>query len=261
MAVSAWTGTGQQIGLILKMTFLHGAACAVFCFGPPLAIYKATNLSDQSGTLWLLSLASIFYLLNLFAKSLLVASFLPATCESSFFCSVVIDLITALMEINTIRYFLSHKTSLSYSAETRLLCIGLGWTVGHTICANANLLLRAIGSVAFHWVDIYYAIQASVAPMCYLSATTLTFMASRRRMSRTAQIAFLAIAALLVPGTLIQKHLLGLMEPPSRFLEDKITLLCWIVLLVHAAVAASAGAATYVSFRTGQRQAHVHKIE
>lgn len=243
------------------MTFLHGVACAAFCFGPPLAVYKATNLSDHSGTRWLLSLASIFYLLNLFAKSLLVASFFPATCESSSICSVAIDIITVAMEINSIRYLLSHKTSLSYSAETRLLCIGLGWSVGHTICANGNLLLRAVGSVAFQWVDIYYSLQASLSPLCYLSVTTLTFIASRRRLPRTSQTGLLLLAAMLVPWTLTPKRALGLTEPSKRFLAEEVTPLCWLALVLHASLAASAVIASYISFRAGQRHAQAQKLE
>lgn len=243
------------------MTFIHGAACAMFCFGPSLAIYKATNLSDQSGTRWLLSLAAIFYLFNLFAKSLLVASFLPSTCESSFVCSVAIDLITVVMEINSIKYLLSHKTSLSYSAETRLLCIGLGWSVGHIICANGNILLKAVGSVAFNWLNIFYALQASLSSMCYLSATALTFMASRRRMPLSSQIGFLCLAGLLVPWALVQKHLLGLAEPPKKFLADELTPFCWITLAVYAAAVVAAGVTTHIAFKAGQRQALVQKTE
>ncbi|KAL8436446.1 hypothetical protein ACSSS7_001738 [Eimeria intestinalis] len=148
------------------MTFLHGAACAVFSFGPPVAIYKGAGLSDQSGTTWLLSLASIFYFLNLFAKSLLVASFLPAaTCESSVICSLAVDLITAIMEVNTIKYLLS------------------------------------------------------------------------------------------------QKHMLGLVEPPQRFLSDAVTPLCWAALGLQGAVAVIAGAACYTAFTTRQQQPHAHKLD
>ncbi|KAL8273639.1 hypothetical protein Esti_002461 [Eimeria stiedai] len=244
------------------MTFLHGAACALFSFGPPLAIYKGAGLSDQSGTTWLLSLASIFYFLNLFAKSLLVASFLPAaTCESSVICSLAVDLITAVMEVNTIKYLLSQKTFLSYPVETRLMCVGLGWSVGHIICSNGHLLIRAMASVAFQWIDIFYSVQASLAPILYLSAACLVYMASKRRLSRASQIGFFVFAGLLVPGTLCQKHMLGLVEPPQRFLSDAVTPLCWAALGLQGALALSAGAACYMAFTTRQQQPHAHKLD
>ncbi|KAL8450758.1 hypothetical protein Emed_002396 [Eimeria media] len=262
------------------MTFLHGAACAVFSFGPPLAIYKGAGLSDQSGTTWLLSLASIFYFLNLFAKayksldrrhtnpqcsrleSLLVASFLPAaTCESSVICSLAVDLITAIMEVNTIKYLMSQKTFLSYPAETRLLCVGLGWSLGHIICSNGHLIIRAMASVAFHWIDIFYSVQASLAPILYMSAACLVHMASKRRMTRGSQIGFFVFAGLLVPGTLCQKHMLGLVEPPQRFLSEAVTPLCWAALGLQGALALTAGAACYMAFTTRQQQPHAHKLD
>ncbi|KAL8425325.1 hypothetical protein Efla_001707 [Eimeria flavescens] len=216
--------------------------------------------SDQSGTTWLLSFASVFYFLNLFAKSLLVASFVPAaSCEGSLVCNVAIDVITAAMEINTIKYLLSHKTSLSYSAETRLLCLGLGWSVGHIVCANGSMLIRAMASVAFQWVDIYCALQASLAPLCYLSCTALIYMASKGRLPPASRAGLLVFAGLLVPGTLLHRHCLGLTESPKRFLAEEITPLCLVSLGLQAGIALSAGVACYVAFKARQRQAQAQK--
>lgn len=236
------------------MTFLHGAACAVFCFGPPLAIYKGTGVSDQSGTRRLLCIAVVSYFLNLVAKSLLVASFFPATCESWLACSVMIDAVTVAMEVITIRYLLFHKTFLSYAAETRVLCIGLGWAMGHLIYSNGNLLSRAVASIGFSWMGVYFSLQASLILLCYLSATGVAFISSRRHMTRVSQITLLVMASLLVPWTLLQKHLLGLAEPQRRFLSDEVTPTCWCYLALHAVLALLAGFATYTSFVAGQRQ-------
>lgn len=35
-----------------------------------------------------------------------------------------------------------HRKALAYSSETRLLCIGLGWSLGQVLCSNGHLLLR-----------------------------------------------------------------------------------------------------------------------
>lgn len=229
------------------MTFLHAASCAAFCFGPVVAIYKATNLSDQTGTRRLLALATVFYFINLFGKSLIVATLIPATCESSFFCSAIVDLVTVAMELGSIYLLLSTKRALAYSYETRLLCIGLGWSLGRILCTNAHLLLRAVNSPSFRWEGVYHAMQASFLPLSYLSITALIFTSSRRHLPSKARAGLVFLAALLAPWTLVQQHSLGLYNSPQRFLEEEVTPACWLSLVLHAAVSILVGIATYLT--------------
>ncbi|CDJ63893.1 hypothetical protein, conserved [Eimeria necatrix] len=233
------------------MTVLHGAACAGFCFGPIAAIYKATNLSDQTGTKKLLALATAFYFVNLFGKSLIVATLLPSTCESSFLCSAIIDLVTVVMELTSIKYILNSKKALAYSSETRLLCIGLGWALGQVLCSNGHLLLRAIGGNSFHWEGVYQAMQSSLSPISYLSITALMFLSTRRHLPMTSRAGLVFLASLLAPWTLVQRHGLGLYNPPQRFLAEDITPACWLSLVLHAAVSISVGITTYLTLRAG----------
>lgn len=243
------------------MTFLHFAACAVCCFGPPVAVYKGTSLSDQTGTKGLLLLSSVFYLLTLFAKSLIVASFLPPGCSGFFGCSVANDILTAALEVLGINYLLFHRLSLSHSADSRLLCVGLGWALGSIVCSNANLLLKAIMTPAFQWADIFSAAQASVSLMCYITATALTFLASRRRFSRKYQIGLLLLAAAAVPWTSLHRHVLGFSDTSKRFLTQEISLSCWAVLLLQLAGALGCGIATLTVYTSIQKQTPTQKGE
>ncbi|KAL8443249.1 hypothetical protein Emag_005974 [Eimeria magna] len=250
------------------MTFLHGAACTVFSFGPPLAIYKGTGLSDQSGTTWLLSLASIFYFLNLFAKTCESLDRVHAKPQGSQLEAVVLRLffsggvselaggqLSSRRDMRELGYLQregplrpqdlnppAHKgrhTSLSF-ALTRV----------ERIHAGVSLRLEGEGASteSSYWI-------------LYLSAACLVHMASKRRLTRASQIGFFVFAGLLVPGTLCQKHMLGLVEPPQRFLSDAVTPLCWAALGLQGAMALSAGAACYMAFTTRQQQAHAHKLD
>lgn len=34
------------------------------------------------------------------------------------------------------------RQSLGFAPDARVLCLGLGWSLGHVLCSNAHILLR-----------------------------------------------------------------------------------------------------------------------
>ncbi|XP_026191113.1 uncharacterized protein LOC34622078 [Cyclospora cayetanensis] len=243
------------------MTLLQAVCCATVSLGPIVAIYHATSLSVQTETRRLMGLSTLFYCLYLFAKSLLVASILPATCEEFFMCSVVEDVVAVLMELFALHYILVSKKALSYAAETRLICVGLGWALGHVFFTNGHYILKGLRDSTDECASsllLHGLLQGAVAAfslIIYLSVASLIFLSTRRHRPLHSRVTYLAFAALLVPWTLTLsvccgvRQGLGLSSRASQFLFEEISGFCWLALLIRLCIAVCAGVSTYLIIR------------
>ncbi|OEH78930.1 transmembrane protein [Cyclospora cayetanensis] len=162
---------------------------------------------------------------------------------------VVEDVVAVLMELFALHYILVSKKALSYAAETRLICVGLGWALGHVFFTNGHYILKAFFSKYFRWDCLYLSLHASVAPIIYLSVASLIFLSTRRHRPLHSRVTYLAFAALLVPWTLTLRQGLGLSSRASQFLFEEISGFCWLALLIRLCIAVCAGVSTYLIIR------------
>ncbi|EPT27122.1 hypothetical protein TGME49_226270 [Toxoplasma gondii ME49] len=229
------------------MTLLHFFASSVCCFGPIYAVYKATEVSEQAGTLVLVALSSASYLCAQLLRSLVVASLAPATCHLYFVCETFTQILWGVMKIMGLYFVIHHRTALSFDADSRVLSIGLGWSFAHSLFTNLLPILSSARTVAFHWKFLYGALSANVSSVSLLTLTALVFLATRRKQPRAAATTPGILAAVLLLLPFVTSRIIVGGTPSTGPAESPAW---WIQLVLHAAVSASVALFTWQLYRS-----------
>nr|CEL68938.1 TPA: Small seven transmembrane domain-containing protein, putative [Neospora caninum Liverpool] len=229
------------------MTLLHFFASSVCCFGPIYAVYKATEVSDQAGTLWLIALSATSYLFTQLLRSLVVASLVPATCHLYFVCEAFTQILWGVMEVIGLYFVVHHRTAMTFDADSRLLSIGLGWSFAHSLFTNLLPIISSARTVAFHWKFLYGALSANVSSASLVALTVLVFLATRRKQPRPAATTPAVLAATLLLFPYVSSRLLLGSTPSTAPAE---TPAWWVQLVLQAIVAASVGFFTLQLYRS-----------
>ncbi|CBZ54235.1 AGAP008757-PA, related [Neospora caninum Liverpool] len=224
------------------MTLLHFFASSVCCFGPIYAVYKATEVSDQAGTLWLIALSATSYLFTQLLRSLVVASLVPATCHLYFVCEAFTQILWGVMEVIGLYFVVHHRTAMTFDADSRLLSIGLGWSFAHSLFTNLLPIISSARTVAFHWKFLYGALSANVSSVGLFVLNT----GVARLRERLSVAGFGSHPSVHSVAAFHSRLLLG--STPSTAPAE--TPAWWVQLVLQAIVAASVGFFTLQLYRS-----------
>eukprot|EP00920_Eleutheroschizon_duboscqi_P008667 GHVT01019928.1.p1 GENE.GHVT01019928.1~~GHVT01019928.1.p1 ORF type:complete len:299 (-),score=74.22 GHVT01019928.1:909-1805(-) len=164
------------------MTLLHAATCVLLAFGPYYAIYKGSNLTEQTGVHILLLVSAAGYLVTQLCKSLLIVSLFPESAgEDASLFDHAIEAVVNLVDVGGMYYTLQNKRMGRHMIETRLLCVGMGWAFAESIAGNLFAFILNSREMEFTWSLIIRALAANVTLLSNLMVCRLLSMLTRSK--------------------------------------------------------------------------------
>ncbi|KAL0477209.1 5 TM domain-containing transmembrane protein [Acrasis kona] len=211
------------------MTFLHFVTCAVLTYAPTWVIYKSSEVSE--GGYPNIVYGVIAYALTLFAKLLLMATFLPPETTTTVASSdstlhLRINLVqefvkTVIAGLDILGVYMIINKAVGRNV-VKIVGIGLGWSLGENLLSRLIPLWMGARGLEFEWKHIQMALLSNINILLYISFASLVYLYSRKiadSLTRTLriQMAFLISIPFIIECI---KHLFGVYDS-------------WTILFIH----------------------------
>eukprot|EP01084_Bolivina_argentea_P059707 109064_1 len=165
------------------MTYLHFLNCLTLTFGPLAVTYRSSTLSEANGYPSLLSI--FFYYLVLQGFKLFILACLPSsllglndTTNDGF--SIFVEFFRILLDVFTSMFGMIYAyrnarfLNKMQPSTLRILCVGLGWSLSHSI-THYLIPLWSSRSVEFNWKYIFMGIKSNLYFFLSLSLSVILY--------------------------------------------------------------------------------------
>eukprot|EP00667_Euglena_gracilis_P022050 EG_transcript_24396 len=144
------------------MTLAHFLNCSLLTFGAPWVLYKACLWGDDVG--WNLAYGGLTYAAALLARMLLLATFSIFTAPegSVDWLQEAFRLLFSVVDVAAL-YLLLKSSVLLGDRRTRVVSVGLGWSIGESLLTRLVPLWIGARGFDFSWEYLQMSLEANAA--------------------------------------------------------------------------------------------------